>query len=125
MKHSVKQNIWPLIGPGHDFGIPSASRQGSSEICAVLLEPLPLTYRLYGKKCLRPIIKQRAPAVHSDSYDDFKYIWASTLENLLWGFANNTAADQSVHPHSLISAFDVRLLESIISRLLTSEISIF
>ena len=40
------------------------------------------------------------------------------------GFANNKDADQPVHPHRLISAFVIRLLESIISKLPTSEISI-
>ena len=43
----------------------------------------------------------------------------------LQGNANNKGAYQPVHPHSLISAFDIYLLESIISRLATSEISIF
>ena len=38
---------------------------------------------------------------------------------LRW-FANNTSADQSVHPRSLISAFVIRLLESIISKIATS-----
>ena len=32
------------------------------------------------------------------------------------GFANNTGADQPAHPRSLISAFVIRLLESIISK---------
>ena len=40
----------------------------------------------------------------------------------LRGFANNKGADQPVHPHSLISVFVILLLESIISRLATSEI---
>ena len=40
-------------------------------------------------------------------------------------FANNKGADRPAHPHSLVSAFVIRLLESIISRLATSEISIF
>ena len=39
--------------------------------------------------------------------------------------ANNTGADQPAHPRSLISAFVIRLLESIISRLATDEISNF
>ena len=43
----------------------------------------------------------------------------------LWGFANNKGADQPVHLHSLISAFDIRFLESIICKLATGEISIF
>ena len=43
----------------------------------------------------------------------------------LWWFANNTGTDQPAHPHSLISAFVIRFLESTISKLATSEISIF
>ena len=40
-------------------------------------------------------------------------------------FANNTGADQPAHPCRLISAFVIRLLESIISQLASSEISMF
>ena len=43
----------------------------------------------------------------------------------LLGFANNLGADQPAPPRSLISAFVIRLLESLISRLATSKISIF
>ena len=39
-------------------------------------------------------------------------------------FVNNKGADKPGHPPSLISAFVVRLLESIISNLATSEFSI-
>ena len=46
-------------------------------------------------------------------------------ENLSWGFANNTGADQPAHPRSLISTFAIHLLESIISRLATGQISLF
>ena len=46
-------------------------------------------------------------------------------KSCLWGFANNKGADQPAHPHSLASAFVIRLLESIISRLATSEVSCF
>ena len=42
----------------------------------------------------------------------------------VFGFANNTGADQPVHPRSLISAFFIRFLESIISKLATSEMSV-
>ena len=52
------------------------------------------------------------------------YIWASTRENLSSGVANNTGADQPAPPRSLLSAFVVRLMESIISRLASSKISI-
>ena len=41
------------------------------------------------------------------------------------GFANIKGSGQPAHPRSLISAFVIRLLESIISRLATFEISIF
>ena len=41
------------------------------------------------------------------------------------GFANKTGADQPAHPRSLISAFVIRLLESFISRLATSQFSNF
>ena len=40
-------------------------------------------------------------------------------------FGNNKGADQPVYLHSLISAFVIPLLESIISRLATIIISIF
>ena len=41
------------------------------------------------------------------------------------GFANNKSADQPAHQHSPISTFAIHLLENIISKLATSEISIF
>ena len=40
------------------------------------------------------------------------------------GFADNTGADQPAHPRSLISAFVIRSLKSIICRLAAGEISI-
>ena len=43
----------------------------------------------------------------------------------LRGFANNTGADQPAHLRSLISTFVIHFLESIISKLAISEISIF
>ena len=46
-------------------------------------------------------------------------IFAPTGETCLGGggggVANNTGSDQPAHSHSLISAFDIRLLESMIS----------
>ena len=51
-------------------------------------------------------------------------IWASTLENLSSGSANNTGADQPAHPNSLIRAFVICFLESIICKLATGEMSI-
>ena len=43
--------------------------------------------------------------------------WASTRESLTLVHANNKGAGLSTYPRSLISAFIVRLLESIISKL--------
>ena len=52
-------------------------------------------------------------------------IWASTRENLSSRGENNTGADQPANPHSLISVFAIRFVESIICKLATGEISIF
>ena len=53
--------------------------------------------------------------MHAHLKNECTYIiWASTR-----GFANNKCADQPAHPRSLISAFVVRLLESIISKFAT------
>ena len=43
----------------------------------------------------------------------------------LRGFENNIGENQPAHPRSLISAFVIRFLESIICRIATGEISIF
>ena len=43
----------------------------------------------------------------------------------LRGFANNKRTDQPAHSRRLISAFVIRVLESIISQLATSEVLIF
>ena len=47
------------------------------------------------------------------------------VKTCLRGFGKKKGADQPAHPRSLISAFVIGLLESIISGLATSEISIF
>ena len=46
-------------------------------------------------------------------------------KNCLRGFTNNTGADQPAHMHSLIIAFVILFLESIIWKLATGNISIF
>ena len=43
----------------------------------------------------------------------------------LRGFANNEDTDQPAHPCSLVNTFVIHLLDRIISRLTTSEISSF
>ena len=50
-------------------------------------------------------------------------IWATSWENLFMPYAKNKGADQSAHPRSLISAFVVRCLDSIIPLVSLSEIS--
>ena len=46
-------------------------------------------------------------------------------KTFLQEFANNKGADQPEHPRRLISAFVIRFLQSVISKLATGEISIF
>ena len=45
------------------------------------------------------------------------------MKNLFMPYANNKGANQPAHPHSLISTFVVRCLDSIISLVSISEIS--
>ena len=52
------------------------------------------------------------------------YIWALVGENLSSGFANNKGTDQPGHPRSPICVFVIRFLESIITKLAISKISI-
>ena len=48
-------------------------------------------------------------------------IWATSWQNLFMLYVSNKDADQPVHPHSLISAFVVRCLDSILSILLNPK----
>ena len=50
-------------------------------------------------------------------------IWATSWENLFMPYANNKSTDQPAHPRSLISAFVVRWLDSIIPLVSISKIS--
>ena len=49
--------------------------------------------------------------------------WTTSWENLFLPYVNNKGTDQSAHPHSLISAFVVCYLDSIMSLVSISEIS--
>ena len=49
--------------------------------------------------------------------------WATTWQNLFLPYTNNKGADQPVHPHSLISPFVVRCLDSKIPLLAKAGIS--
>ena len=52
------------------------------------------------------------------------HVWAGREKNSSV-VVNNKCADQPAPPHRLISAFVIQFLEYIISKLATSEISIF
>ena len=57
-------------------------------------------------------------------YTNVEYIiWATSWENLFVPCANNKNADQPAHLRSLISAFIVRCLDSMIYLLAITEIS--
>ena len=56
---------------------------------------------------------------------DRNYLGSDARKPVFIGFVNNKGADQPAHLCSLISAFVIRLLESIISRFAMSEISFF
>ena len=45
------------------------------------------------------------------------YKWASTRETCLRRFVNNKGAEQPAHPRRLISAFIIRVLKRIMSKL--------
>ena len=49
--------------------------------------------------------------------------WATPWENLFMQYADNKGSDQPAHPRSLISAFVVRCLDSIIPLLAIAKIS--
>ena len=72
--------------------------QGSLHICAVSPEHLLLTHTVYGPG-------------HAKTW--------------LMPYANNKGADQPAHPHSLISTFIVRCLDSMICILAISKVSRF
>ena len=68
----------------------------------------------------RVLVSIMCPAVSQDSC-----ICLRREKTCLRGFANNKAADQPVHPRRLTKSFVICLLENIISKLASSEISIF
>ena len=59
------------------------------------------------------------------AYELFLQSWVWTRENLSTMFANNKGTDQTAHVPSLLSASVIRFLENIITKLATSEISVF
>ena len=108
-------------------------------LLSVVCNRLSVTLRLLSK-CWRRETEQRirltAIIIHwSVTFNQ----WTTSQMNLKWvglngprrektclqEFGNNKGVDQLAHPHSLISALVIRFLESTISKLVTSEISIF
>ena len=61
----------------------------------------------------------------SDAEKQCKNVRPRREKTCLREFANNTGADQPAHPRSVISDFIIFILESIICKLATGEISIF
>ena len=57
--------------------------------------------------------------------DSYHYLWAVSRENLTKLYSKIKGADQPTYPRSLISAFVVRPLESLIDKLATRKISAF
>ena len=79
----------------------------------------------YCQEALRQSIFNRyklSQTVHLSSARS-NNIWATSWENLFMPYANNKCGDQPAHPRSLISAFVVRCLDSIIPLVSISEIS--
>ena len=72
-----------------------------------------------------PLLKYFYATVPATVLSDHILFGPRREKTCLRGFANNIGADQPAHPRSLISAFVIRFLESIICTLATDEISIF
>ena len=70
-----------------------------------------------------PVCKQQKGEIIKTTCNTL--FWPRREKTCLPGFANNKDADQAAHPRSLISAFVISFLESIIFKLASSEISIF
>ena len=75
--------------------------------------------------CHFPVWCSRSGVVLDLCLITYFYIGLRREKTCVRGFANNTGADQPAHPRRLISAFVIRFFESIISKLATSETSIF
>ena len=65
----------------------------------------------------------RAATEYWSFFASILWYWATSWENLFMPYANNKGADQPAHPHSLISAFVIRCLDSIIPLVSISKIS--
>ena len=67
--------------------------------------------KVFVLSCAGSLISKRDLCKQSRNKPDK---WATAWENLFMPYANNKGADQPAHPRSLISAFTVRCLDSII-----------
>ena len=76
----------------------------------------PTQKNLYIRHFLHwPITLKFQMNMQNKKFLPWEYVWASSWENLFMPYANNKSADQPAHPHSLISAFVIHCLDSIIS----------
>ena len=100
----------------------TAARHYWNASCPLLSQPIE---RELLREPIRIILQCITDTAEKLKKKEVCIIWAPTRENLSSGFANNTGTDQPAHTRSLISAFVILLLESIISRLATSKISMF
>ena len=75
--------------------------------------------------CQRPFwtLSQTLGTHHTPTIGKNMSIWATSWENLFMQYVNNKGADQTAHLCSLISAFAVHCLNSIIPLLAITEIS--
>ena len=90
-----------------------------------------LSYELHSKNSLYLLKYHRLPIKLSPMKGDAWFLclnltdtnWAMLWQNLLLPYVNNKGANQPVHLRSLMSAFIVRCLDSIIPLVSISEIS--
>ena len=87
-----------------------------------------LDIRTVYQKCLRAkslLLNKLVYLITFSFQSRISSIRASTWETLSLTFVNNKGTDEPAHPCSLISAFAIHVLKSMIFKLASSEISIF
>ena len=96
-----------------------ASSEGSGETARMRR----LAWTFAARICDKYQIRLARPKWTSTSPTTWTIIWAMSWENLFMPYVNNKGTDQPAHPRSLISAFVVSCLDSIILLLAIAEIS--
>ena len=103
-------HVWPLsVAPKYTYG--------QAHKILVVLSHMHAMKAPLRQVCIHRVSQE----LNSSSPARYLHIYGPRLLR----FANNKDADQPAHPHSLISVFVFCFLEIIISRLATSEISIY